>query len=90
MRRYVSSTFGKGVSAICQDEVAAEIKEEIGIDLNEEVNSVTAFSESANGAIIIVEGPLRKEAQEKMLAIAVFQGQVDQKDGDFRQLRLNN
>lgn len=25
MRRYVSSTFGKGVSAICQDEVAAEI-----------------------------------------------------------------
>ena len=25
IRRYVSSTFGKGVSAICQDEVAAEI-----------------------------------------------------------------
>jgi len=25
LRRYVSSTFGKGVSAICQDEVAAEI-----------------------------------------------------------------
>lgn len=25
MRRYVSSTFGKGVTAICQDEVAAEI-----------------------------------------------------------------
>ena len=25
LRRYVSSTFGKGVSAICQDEIAAEI-----------------------------------------------------------------
>jgi branched-chain amino acid transport system permease protein len=25
LRRYVSSTFGKGVSAVCQDEVAAEI-----------------------------------------------------------------
>ncbi len=25
MRRYISSTFGKGVTAICQDEVAAEI-----------------------------------------------------------------
>lgn len=25
LRRYISSTFGKGVSAICQDEVAAEI-----------------------------------------------------------------
>jgi branched-chain amino acid transport system permease protein len=31
LRRYVSSTFGKGVSAICQDEVAAEI---MSVDTN--------------------------------------------------------
>lgn len=31
LRRYVSSTFGKGVSAVCQDEVAAEI---MSVDTN--------------------------------------------------------
>lgn len=72
-----ASDSGGPIYAWFQDEVMVEINEEFGIDLNAEVNSITAFSESANGAIIIVEGPLSKKSQEKMLAIAVLESAVD-------------
>jgi hypothetical protein len=71
------SASGSPIYAWFEGEVMVEINEELGIDLNAEVNSVTAFSESTNGAIIIVEGPLSKSSQEKMLAIAVLESTVD-------------
>ena len=65
-----------------QGEVMVEIDEELGIDLNSEVNSVTAFSDSANGTVIIVEGPISKATQDKMLALAVLETEVDIRNHD--------
>lgn len=60
-----------------ESEVVVEINEELGIDLNSEVNSVTAFSDSTNGTVMIIEGPITKVTQEKMLALAVTETTVD-------------
>lgn len=47
MRRYVSSTFGKGVSAVCQDEVAAEI---MSVDTNK-IKTITFMVSSGMAGI---------------------------------------
>ncbi len=72
-----SSDSGSPIYDWFEGEVVAEVKEEVGIDLSEEVNSITAFSGNDNGAIIVVEGPISEESQEKMLALAVLKSEVD-------------
>jgi len=64
-----------------EEEVFDDVNEEVGIDLNTEVNSMTAYSATANGTVIVVEGPLSKRSQERMLAIATLEG-----DGDLELL----
>jgi hypothetical protein len=72
-----SSDSGSRIYEWFEGEVVVEMKEELGIDLTAEIESVTAFSDSSNGAIIVVQGPISKETQEKMLAVAVSETSVD-------------
>jgi hypothetical protein len=59
------------------DEVIVEVNNEIGIDLSTEVDSVTAFSDRMDGTVIIVEGPLTKKSQDKLLALAMLESTVN-------------
>lgn len=62
-----------------EDEIGGDIKEEIGIDITAEVNSITAYSDASNGTVVVSEGPLTKESQERLLAIATLEadGAID-------------
>jgi len=60
-----------------EDEVVIEIDEELGINLNSEINSITAFSDSTNGTVMIVEGPITKASQEKILALVGKEANVE-------------
>lgn len=73
---------GGAVYAWFEDEVAEDIREDVGIDISTEVDSVTAFADGDNGTIVIVEGPLTKETQDKLLALAALQGPVDPREHD--------
>jgi hypothetical protein len=64
------------------DEVLVEINDEVGIDLNKEVDSVTAFSTGGDGTVIIVEGPLSRETQDKLLAIATLEASATRRESD--------
>ena len=64
-----------------EDEIGDDIEEEIGIDLSTEVNSITAYSDATSGTVVVVEGPLTKESQERLLAIATVEA-----DGDIELL----
>ena len=77
-----SGDAGSTVYQWFEDEVVVELKDEIGIDIGEEVDSVTAFSDSEDGTIIIVSGPVTKATQEKLLALASAQGPVDPREFD--------
>ena len=60
-----------------------EIKEELGIDISAEVNSITAFANSADGTVVVVEGPISRETQDKIMAIAATEGgDVDPREYD--------
>ncbi len=60
-----------------EDEIAADVSEEIGIDLSTEVNSITAYSNATSGTAVVVEGPLTKESQERLLAMGTVQAEGD-------------
>lgn len=60
-----------------EGEVIAEVREEIGIDLNEEADRITAFSTEGQGTVIIVEGQVRKESKDKLLALAQLEAPLD-------------
>jgi hypothetical protein len=70
-----STESGSKIYVWFEDEIADDVSEEIGIDINTEVNSITAFSDATNGTVVVVEGPLTKESQERLLAIATLQAE---------------
>jgi hypothetical protein len=49
------------------DEVVVEINAEFGISLDDEVDSVTAFSDTNTGTVIVVDGPLSKKFRSELL-----------------------
>jgi len=73
---------GKGFSEWFNAEIAADIREETGIDLSSEVNSITAYSDASNGTVILIDGPVTKETQDKLLALAAMRGYVDTREYD--------
>lgn len=59
------------------EEIGAEVREEIGIDLSKEVRSITAYSDAANGMVVVSDGPLSKESREQLLAMATLNAHGD-------------
>lgn len=72
-----NSESGSRIYKWFEGEVVVEINDELGIDLNKEVDSITAFSDSGNGTVMIIEGPISEETQEKMLKLAHDEATVD-------------
>ncbi|MGI9261559.1 MAG: hypothetical protein ACR2QR_05975 [Woeseiaceae bacterium] len=74
---------GEGSSQIYawfEEEVADDVREDVGIDITAEVESVTAFGNIADGSIVIVSGPMTKATTDKILAIAAQEGPVDPRE----------
>ena len=63
-------------------EVGDEVREEVGIDISAEVDTVTAFANDTDGTIIVVEGPMSKATTDKILALAAQEGPVDPREYD--------
>lgn len=60
---------GKILNRWIQWEVYDEINEELGIDLNREVNQFTAFSNTSNGTIMLIDGPVSAASIDKIMAM---------------------
>ena len=73
---------GKGISQWMDSEIVIEIRDEFGVDLNTEVDSITAYSDASNGTVIVIDGPVSKKAQDKLLALAVLETDLDTREYD--------
>jgi hypothetical protein len=71
---------GSAIYAWFEDEVVEDVREDVGIDISEEIHSVTAFADSEDGTIIIIDGPMTKPTQDKFLALAASKGPVDPRE----------
>lgn len=54
-----------------QREVFEDVRDESGIDLDKEADRITAFSDDENGTVVLVEGKVSQDSQDKLLALAV-------------------
>ncbi len=72
-----SAASGKDLYSWINDEIFVEIHEEVGIDIGKETDRITAFADSENGSVIIVEGPISQESQDKVLARAALKTELN-------------
>lgn len=71
-----STGSGSKIYAWLDDEVFAELRDEVGIDLSQEIDSVTAFANNIRGAVIVIKGDLSDDLRKKLLAIAELKGNL--------------
>jgi hypothetical protein len=65
-----SSDAGKHLYDWLQREVFDDVREEAGIDLDKEADSITAFSATDSGTVVLIDGRISQDTQDKLLAIA--------------------
>ena len=70
---------GKPLYDWINDEVFVELNDNLGVDLNKEANTVTAFSDAKLGTVIVVDGPIAAGTREKLLALAAVKAKLDMK-----------
>lgn len=68
---------GKPLYAWLQREVFADVREDAGIDLDKEADTITAFSAEESGAVVLIEGKISQETRDKLLAIAATGEEFD-------------
>ncbi len=71
---------GSSVYAWFEDEVIEEVSEQFGIDVNEEFDSITAFTDAEFGTVVVVDGPLSQDTKDKLLAFASTEEKVDPRE----------
>ena len=59
------------------DEVFDDIRDETGVDLENEADFLTAFAADDGGMVIVIEGDISQDTQDKILAMASTTGNLD-------------
>ncbi len=72
-----SSEAGQHLYAWLQDEVFEEVREEAGIDLEKETDQITAFATTGENVVVVIEGKISQETEDKVLAVAAASGSLD-------------
>jgi hypothetical protein len=67
---------GRGVYAWLQDEAFADVKDEAGVDLDKELDSLTAFSLEGEGPVVLFEGNISQETKDKIMTFIAAEGDL--------------
>ena len=61
-------------------EIVVEVKDEVGVDLGDEVERLTAFGDGENGAVVVVEGVISETLSEAILENALAEATVVERE----------
>jgi hypothetical protein len=67
---------GKPVYEWLRDDALADIKDDVGIDIDREVDSLTAFSVTGQGPVIVIDGDFSRDTRDKMMALIAAHGDL--------------
>ena len=67
---------GHGVYAWLQDEAFTDIREEVGVDVDNELDSLTAFSSEGAGPVVLFEGNISQETKDKVMTFVAADGDL--------------
>ena len=68
---------GQSVYDWLQDEAFAEVKDESGVDLDKELDSLTAFSLEGEGPVVLFEGKISQETKDKIMTFIAAAGDLN-------------
>lgn len=80
LERMRSGDAGRQLYRWFEKEVVVDVIEETGIDISAEVNALTAFANADDGTVVVIDGPVSKASQDKLLALAAIEGPVDPRE----------
>lgn len=80
LKQMRESSSGRELYNWMDDEIFIEIHDEVGIDVSKEADRLTAFSSLDQGTIVVIEGNISKESQDKVLALAAAEAKLDTRD----------
>jgi hypothetical protein len=75
--RMRSESAGKGVHGWMVDEVFDDVKEDAGVDLENELDSLTGFSVEGQGPVFLFEGNVSQTSKDRLMAIIAAEGDLD-------------
>jgi hypothetical protein len=67
---------GRGVYDWLKIEALSEIKEEAGVDLDKELDRLTAFSQEGQGPVLLFEGNISQETKDKIMTFVAAGGDL--------------
>lgn len=76
LEKMKSEEAGKALYGWMREEVFNDIRDDAGIDVDKEINSLTAFSVTGQGPVIVVEGNFSGETRDKLMAIIAAEGDI--------------
>lgn len=76
LKQMKSEKAGRPVYDWFRDEVFLEVKNDAGIDIEREIDSLTAFSVTGQGPVVVVAGKLSSETRDKIMALIAAEGDI--------------
>jgi hypothetical protein len=71
-----SADAGKGVYGWMVDEIFDDVNEDTGVDLANELDSVTAFSATGQGPVILFEGNVSQTSKDRLMTLIAVEGDL--------------
>ena len=65
-----------------QDEAFEDIREDVGVDVDKEVDRITGYAATDDGLVIVVAGDISQETKDKVLAMGAATGSLDRLESD--------
>ena len=72
-----STEAGRHLYGWLEDEVFTEIREEVGVDLDKEADTLTAYAVSEERIVVVMDGRISQATEDKILAMAAASGSLD-------------
>ena len=76
LKQMKSEEAGKPLYDWLRDEAFDDVKNDAGIDIEQEIDSLTAFSITGEGPVIVVAGNFSTETRDKIMAIIAAEGDI--------------
>jgi hypothetical protein len=72
-----STEAGQQLYGWLQKEVFEDVREEAGVDLDKEADYLTAFATEDDGLVLIIEGNISQDTEDKVMAMGAATGSLD-------------
>ncbi len=79
LKEMKSETAGKALYGWLDDEAFADVREDTGIDLGQEIDAMTAFSVDGQGLVMSFDGDLSQESKDMLMALIAAEGDLQPK-----------